>query len=180
MARKFWCASNGTAPVSALAWNGKGTWLAFAAEDGDAGLLSAVTPDLISALLGNNRQPASVDPRIIRGRPICLQVTGNAQIGWDLLLASLLVAAGLVICGVSLIEISRASVRARTGHAARAASTPDASDANKAPAESKPGGARPTTPAPEPARPAEQAQKEAPTRLPPAPAEKIAPPIQQE
>src|ERR1035437_8941441 len=30
---------NGTAPVSALAWNAKGTLLAFAAEDGDAGLL---------------------------------------------------------------------------------------------------------------------------------------------
>jgi WD40 repeat protein len=30
---------NGAAPVSALAWNAKGTMLAFAAEDGDAGLL---------------------------------------------------------------------------------------------------------------------------------------------
>jgi len=30
---------NGTAPVSALAWNAKGTLLAFAAEDGEAGLL---------------------------------------------------------------------------------------------------------------------------------------------
>jgi WD40 repeat protein len=30
---------NGPAPVSALAWNTKGTMLAFAAEDGDAGLL---------------------------------------------------------------------------------------------------------------------------------------------
>jgi WD40 repeat protein len=30
---------NGTAPVAALAWNGKGTQLAFGAEDGDAGLL---------------------------------------------------------------------------------------------------------------------------------------------
>ena len=30
---------NGSSPVSALAWNGKGTLLAFAAEDGDAGLL---------------------------------------------------------------------------------------------------------------------------------------------
>jgi WD40 repeat protein len=30
---------NGTEPVSALAWNAKGTMLAFAAEDGDAGLL---------------------------------------------------------------------------------------------------------------------------------------------
>jgi len=31
---------NGTAPVAALAWNSKGTLLAFAAEDGDAGLLA--------------------------------------------------------------------------------------------------------------------------------------------
>jgi WD40 repeat protein len=30
---------NGATPVAALAWNGKGTLLAFAAEDGDAGLL---------------------------------------------------------------------------------------------------------------------------------------------
>ncbi|MEA2895801.1 MAG: hypothetical protein QOJ84_1416 [Bradyrhizobium sp.] len=30
---------NGGEPVSALAWNAKGTMLAFAAEDGDAGLL---------------------------------------------------------------------------------------------------------------------------------------------
>src|SRR6195952_1752561 len=30
---------NGSEPVSALAWNAKGTMLAFAAEDGDAGLL---------------------------------------------------------------------------------------------------------------------------------------------
>ena len=30
---------NGTAPVSALAWNAKGTQLAFATEDGEAGLL---------------------------------------------------------------------------------------------------------------------------------------------
>ena len=30
---------NGDAPVAALAWNAKGTLLAFAAEDGDAGLL---------------------------------------------------------------------------------------------------------------------------------------------
>jgi len=30
---------NGTAEVAALAWNAKGTLLAFAAEDGEAGLL---------------------------------------------------------------------------------------------------------------------------------------------
>jgi hypothetical protein len=46
------------------------------------------------------------------------------------------------------------------------------------PAESEPGGTRPTTPAPEPARPDADAQKEgAPTALPPAPAEKEAAPI---
>ena len=33
---------NGGAPVAALAWNAKGTLLAFAAEDGDAGLLEFV------------------------------------------------------------------------------------------------------------------------------------------
>ena len=31
---------NGGAPVAALTWNVKGTLLAFAAEDGDAGLLA--------------------------------------------------------------------------------------------------------------------------------------------
>jgi hypothetical protein len=51
---------------------------------------------------------------------------------------------------------------------------------NSAPAESKPGGARPTTPAPEPAHPDVQAQKEgAKPALPSAPAEKMAPPIQE-
>jgi hypothetical protein len=99
--------------------------------------------------------------------------------GWDLLLASLLVTAGLIICGVSLIEISRADVHLAQATQPLQPSTPDALDANK-PAESTPGGARPTTPAPEPARPGEQAQKEgAKPALPPAPAEKIAPPIQQ-
>lgn len=46
------------------------------------------------------------------------------------------------------------------------------------PAESKPGGTRPTTPAPEPARPEESdPPRDAPAALPPAPAEKTAPPI---
>ena len=31
---------NNAAPVSGLAWNGRGTRLAFAAEDGEAGLLT--------------------------------------------------------------------------------------------------------------------------------------------
>ena len=50
-------------------------------------------------------------------------------------------------------------------------------DHNK-PAEAKPGGDRPTTPAPEPARPDPQTQGAARPALPPAPAEKIAPPIE--
>jgi outer membrane biosynthesis protein TonB len=104
---------------------------------------------------------------------------GKRAKGWDLLLASLLVTAGLVICGVSLIEISRANVHLAQATQPLQPSTPDASEANK-PAESKPGGERPTTPAPEPARPGEQAQKDgAKPALPPAPAEKIAPPMQQ-
>ena len=59
-------------------------------------------------------------------------------------------------------------------------SSPPADQDKAAPAESKPGGERPTTPAPEPARPDAEAQKEgAKPALPPAPAEKMAPPIQQ-
>ena len=47
------------------------------------------------------------------------------------------------------------------------------------PAESKPGGTRPTNPAPEPARPAPEAERQgAKAALPPAPAEKIGPPIE--
>ena len=46
------------------------------------------------------------------------------------------------------------------------------------PADSRPGGTRPTTPAPEPARPEESTpRRDAPAALPPAPAEKTAPPI---
>ena len=59
-------------------------------------------------------------------------------------------------------------------------SSPSAEQDKTTPAASKPGGERPTTPAPEPARPDAQAQKEgAKPALPPAPAEKMAPPIQQ-
>jgi hypothetical protein len=95
----------------------------------------------------------------------------------QLLLASVMVAAGLAISSLALSEL-------RTGNPQMAQATqplqssPPAS--NNPPAESKPGGERPTTPAPEPARPDAQAQKEGATPvLPPAPAEKTAPPIQQ-
>jgi hypothetical protein len=55
-----------------------------------------------------------------------------------------------------------------------------APDGNSKPAESKPGGTRPTDPAPEPATPGPEAEKKgAKQALPPAPAEKIAPPIKE-
>ena len=94
-----------------------------------------------------------------------------------MLLASALVAAGLAISGFSLAQIAT-----RNPQVAQATpplqSSPAPADQDKPPAESKPGGDRPTTPAPEPARPDAQAQKAGATpALPPAPAEKTAPPI---
>jgi len=93
----------------------------------------------------------------------------------EFLLASLLVVAGLALSGVSLVALANRDVRV-----AQATQPLQSSPAapQSGPAESKPGGERPTTPAPEPARPTEQAEKEgAKAALPPAPAEKIAPPI---
>jgi hypothetical protein len=85
---------------------------------------------------------------------------------------------GLILSGASLIEIAKNDVR--LAQATQPVQQSPAAAPDSGPAESKPGGERPTTPAPEPARPAEQAQKEgAKAALPPAPAEKIAPPIQQ-
>ena len=94
-----------------------------------------------------------------------------------MLIASVLLAAGF---GVSIV--SMAQLKAGDTQMAQATQPLQSSPStpNNAPAESKPGGERPTTPAPEPARPDTQAQKEGvKATLPPAPAEKIAPPIQQ-
>ncbi len=99
-------------------------------------------------------------------------------LGRDFLLASLLVAAGFVLSGLSLIELTKSNVD--VAQATQPVQQSPATAPDSGPAESKLGGARPTSPAPEPARPAEQAQKEGvKAALPPAPAEKIAPPIQQ-
>jgi hypothetical protein len=88
----------------------------------------------------------------------------------DMWLAALLVIAGVAVAGLSVAQI-RAQDRM---HLAQA---PTSSPSNT-PAEAKPGGTRPTTPAPEPATPKPEAQKEgAKPALPPAPAEKVAPPI---
>jgi hypothetical protein len=101
----------------------------------------------------------------------------------DFCLAALLVTAGLVMIGVSIFELhaqSKLEMAQATGTPGQPLqATPAPSPTSSAsPAESKPGGTRPTTPAPEPARPSADAQKEgAKPALPPAPAEKMAPPI---
>ena len=87
----------------------------------------------------------------------------------ELLLAATLVGVGLVISAISLTELR--AERPRLAQATQPSSPP---------AESKPGGTRPTTPAPEPAHPDQQPEKEgAKPVLPPAPAEKMAPPIKE-
>ncbi|ABQ33580.1 hypothetical protein [Bradyrhizobium sp. BTAi1] len=85
----------------------------------------------------------------------------------DLLLAAGLLGLGAVVAIISLTEIKAYHL----DQMAQATPEPSAT-----PAESKPGGTRPTTPAPEPARPDVEVQKEgAKPALPPAPAEKVAP-----
>lgn len=90
-------------------------------------------------------------------------------------------AAGLFVTGAVMAALSLTAIRAQhLDHLAQATPSPSASPTpSSTPAESKPGGTRPTTPAPEPAQPAPQAQKDgAKAALPPAPAEKVAPPIE--
>ena len=88
--------------------------------------------------------------------------------GRDMWLAAMLVIAGVAIAGASVAQI-RAQDRMHLAQAPTPSNTP---------AESMPGGTRPTTPAPEPATPKPEAQKEgAQPALPPAPAEKVAPPM---
>lgn len=94
---------------------------------------------------------------------------------------------GLAIAGGALLKIQQGPMRVAQANADRVAQS------NSQPAESEPGGTRPTTPAPEPARPpqaapggttgnAPSATQDRPagvgTPLPPAPAEKTAPPIE--
>jgi hypothetical protein len=97
----------------------------------------------------------------------------------DLLLASMMVVAGLGISGLALGSL------VVDGQTQLAQATPPlqgtpSTTQGQAPAEAKPGGERPTTPAPEPARPDAEAQKNGATpALPAAPAEKTAAPIKQ-
>ncbi|MBR1203405.1 MULTISPECIES: hypothetical protein [unclassified Bradyrhizobium] len=86
-----------------------------------------------------------------------------------------LIAATLVVAGVAIAVLSLHAINAAPQEMAQATQPLQTTP----PAESKPGGERPTTPAPEPARPDAEAQKAgARPALPPAPAEKIAPPIE--
>jgi hypothetical protein len=94
----------------------------------------------------------------------------RTRLGRDMFLATMLVIVGVAISGLSLSQI-RANDRVQLAQAP----TPSPSTT---PAESMPGGTRPTTPAPEPAQPNANAQKDgAQPALPPAPAEKVAPPM---
>jgi hypothetical protein len=104
---------------------------------------------------------------------------GKRAVKKDLMLASVMVVAGLAISGLA------AGSLAVDGQSRMAQATPPlqgtpSTTQGQAPAEAKPGGERPTTPAPEPARPDAEAQKNGATpALPPAPAEKTAAPIKQ-
>jgi hypothetical protein len=92
----------------------------------------------------------------------------QTHLGRDLWLAAALIVAGVAISGLSLAQI-RADNRVHLAQAPTPSPTP---------AEPMPGGARPTTPAPELAQPGPDAQKQgAKPARPPAPAEKVAPPI---
>ncbi|MBH5372517.1 hypothetical protein [Bradyrhizobium glycinis] len=89
-------------------------------------------------------------------------------------------AAGVVVSVMSLAQI-RAESRMQLAQATPPLQGTPSDEQSKVPAEAKPGGDRPTTPAPEPARPEPQTQGAAGAgkpALPPAPAEKIAPPIE--
>jgi hypothetical protein len=95
----------------------------------------------------------------------------------DWLLAAMLVGAGLLTSGLSLAEIKARDAREFAQATPQLQGSPAPAE-NTTPAESKPGGTRPTTPAPEPARPDVEAQQDgAKAALPPAPAEKVAPPM---
>ena len=107
-------------------------------------------------------------------------MTGNdkRRLKLDLTIAASLFAAGLVVSLMSLAQI-RAESRMQLAQATQPLQGTPSDEQSKVPAEAKPGGDRPTTPAPEPARPDPQTQGTATKpALPPAPAEKIAPPIE--
>ncbi|SCB55320.1 hypothetical protein GA0061098_103850 [Bradyrhizobium shewense] len=107
-----------------------------------------------------------------------MTVNDKRRLKLDLVIACSLFAAGVAISGLSIAQI-RAESRLQMAQATPPLQGTPSDEQSKVPAEAKPGGDRPTTPAPEPARPEPQTQGAATKpALPPAPAEKIAPPIE--
>jgi hypothetical protein len=133
-------------------------------------------------------EPGSTGNHAFCRRLILLQIRGETMTADDSKRAyrkEMLLATAMVVGGLAIVALSMADIKAdNSRHMAQATQplqgTPAPPDQDKAPAESKPGGARPTTPAPQPARPDPQAQKEGATpALPAAPAEKTGPPIKE-
>src|ERR1043166_7065836 len=97
-----------------------------------------------------------------------------------LMFASALTAAGLVISVLSLNQIRATDRQLLVQATPPLRSTPGAESKPSAPSEPATTGSRPSKVPPEPARPDPEAQKAgAQPVLPPAPAKKVAPPIQQ-
>jgi hypothetical protein len=103
----------------------------------------------------------------------------------DMLLASALIVAGLAISALALTAISSRDSQQIAQATPPTQSTPGAETKPSAPAEKPPAepgttGQRPSDIPPQPARPDPDAQKAgAQPALPPAPAEKVAPPIRE-
>ena len=95
----------------------------------------------------------------------------------DLLLAAVMVVAGLAVCGIALARLANADLQVAQA-TPPLQSTPGAETRPSAPAEPGTTGMRPTEVRPQPARPDAEAQKAGATpMLPPAPAEKMAAPV---
>jgi hypothetical protein len=101
--------------------------------------------------------------------------------GRELLLASMLIASGLLISGLSVAQLMAAKPQPHLAQATPPLqSSPGAETKPSAPAEPTTTGTRPSDVPPQPARPDPDAQKAgAQPALPPAPAEKTAPPIKE-
>jgi len=96
----------------------------------------------------------------------------------DLLVASILVACGLAVSGLSLARLAESDLQLAQA-TPPLHSTPGAESKPSAPAEPATTGSRPSGIPPQPAQPDADAQKAGATALPPAPAEKTAPPIEE-
>jgi hypothetical protein len=109
-------------------------------------------------------------------KPSALKPTPS-RLKTDLLIAGILFVVGLAISGASLAQLANQHPQLAQA-TPPLQSTPGAESKPSAPAEPTTTGARPQEVAPQPARPdADARDAGTPTALPPAPAEKTAPPI---